>query len=70
MTHEEFMKLPLESRKRIEEKIVDLDIAVQREYGFSMIAEEVGSEGQSRPKTKATRKLGRSGHNVNKRSMG
>lgn len=41
MTHEEFMKLPLESRKRIEEKIVDLDVAVQRQYGFSMIAEDL-----------------------------
>ena len=40
MTFDEFMKLPLDSRKRIEEKIVDLDRAIQSEYGFSMLDTE------------------------------
>jgi hypothetical protein len=40
MTFDEFMKLPLDSRKRIEEKIVDLDRAIQSEYGISMLDTE------------------------------
>lgn len=40
MNYQEFMKLPFESRKRIEQAIVDLDKAVQDEYGFSMLQAE------------------------------
>lgn len=40
MTFDEFMQLPLESRKRIEAAILDLDTAVQNEYGFSMLDTE------------------------------
>lgn len=40
MTFEEFMRLPLESRKKIEQAILDLDKAVQDQYGFSMLGTE------------------------------
>lgn len=40
MTFDEFMRLPLDSRKRIEQKILDLDKAIQAEYGFSMLDTE------------------------------
>jgi hypothetical protein len=40
MTFDEFMRLPLESRKRIELAILDLDKAVQDEFGFSMLDTE------------------------------
>jgi hypothetical protein len=40
MTFEEFMRLPLESRKRIERSILDLDKAIQNQYGFSMLDTE------------------------------
>jgi hypothetical protein len=40
MTFEEFMLLPLDSRKKIEQAILDLDKAVQDEYGFSMLDTE------------------------------
>lgn len=40
MTLDEFQKLPLKSRRAIEERIVGLDLAVQQEYGFSMFDTE------------------------------
>lgn len=40
MNYQEFMRLPLESRKAIEQCIIDLDKAVQDHYGFSMLKAE------------------------------
>lgn len=41
MNYLEFMRLPIESRKVIEQCIIDLDKAVQDEYGFSMLGGDI-----------------------------
>lgn len=45
MTHEEFMKLPLESRKKIEATIVDLNQAVENVFGISMLSKHTTVSG-------------------------
>lgn len=42
MTHEEFMKLPRDSRARIESAIIDLNKAVEDTFGISMFDRHTG----------------------------
>ena len=43
MNYHDFMQLPLESRKVIEQKILELDKAVQDTYGISMLKSDIGT---------------------------
>lgn len=57
MNYLEFMRLPLESRKRIEQCILDLDKAIQDEYGFSMMKGDIETIAEQNLKPSNSREL-------------